>query len=109
MPFINLTSIDQQELIPGFSVRFVHSEKMTLAYWDIKAGSVLPEHSDPHEQVAAQVISGEFELSLEGETRVMRPGDVAVIPSNAIHSGKAITDCQLLDVFSPVREDYLNT
>ena len=109
MPFINLTSIDQQELIPGFSVRFVHSEKMTLAYWDIKAGSVLPEHSHPHEQVAAQVISGEFELSLEGETRVMRPGDVAVIPSNAIHSGKAITDCQLLDVFSPVREDYLNT
>ena len=107
MPFLNLNDIDQKELLPGFSVRFVHTEKMTLAFWDIKAGSVLPEHSHHHEQVAAQVISGEFELTLEGETKVMKAGDIAVIPSNSIHSGKAITDCQLLDVFSPVREDYL--
>lgn len=107
MPFIDLNSINPKELLPGFSVRFVHSENMTLAYWDIKAGSVLLEHSHPHEQVAAQVISGVFELTLEGETKEMRTGDIAVIPSNAIHSGRAITDCQLLDVFSPVREDYL--
>lgn len=107
MPFINLRDIDSRELLPGFSVRFVHAEKMTLAYWDIKSGSVLPEHSHHHEQVAAQVISGEFELTLEGITKVMKAGDIAVIPSNVAHSGKAITDCQLLDVFSPVREDYL--
>ncbi len=107
MPFIQLDTIQSKELLPGFSVKFIHSEKMTLAYWDIKAGSVLPEHSHPHEQVAAQVMSGEFELTLEGESKVMKAGDVAVIPSNTIHSGKAITDCQLLDVFSPVREDYL--
>ena len=107
MPFINLEDINKRELLPGFSVRMVHSEKMTLAYWDIKAESVLPEHSHPHEQVAAQVISGEFELTLDGETKIMKSGDIAVIPSNIVHSGKAITDCQLLDVFSPVREDYL--
>jgi len=107
MPFIQLDTIQSTELLPGFSVKFIHSEKMTLAYWDIRAGSVLPEHSHPHEQVAAQVMSGQFELTLEGESKVMKAGDVAVIPSNAVHSGKAITDCQLLDVFSPVREDYL--
>lgn len=107
MPFIQLSDIQSKELLPGFSVKFIHTEKMTLAYWDIKAGSVLPEHSHPHEQVAAQVISGAFELILEGESKVMKAGDVVVIPSNAVHSGKAITDCQLLDVFSPVREDYL--
>jgi len=106
MPFIHLEDIDQKELLPGFSVRFVHAEKMTLAYWDIKAGAQLPQHSHHHEQVAAQVISGEFELTLDGETKVMKAGDIAVIPSNTVHSGKAITDCQLLDVFSPVREDY---
>lgn len=107
MPFINLNDIQDRELLPGFSVKFIHAEKMTLAYWQIKAGSVLPEHSHPHEQVAAQVMSGEFELTLEGESKVMKAGDIAVIPSNAVHSGKAITDCQLLDAFSPVREDYL--
>lgn len=107
MPFINLNTVPSKELLPGFTVRFIHTEKMTLAYWDIKAGSVLPEHSHHHEQVAAQVISGEFELTLDGESKIMKAGDIAVIPSNVIHSGKAITDCQLLDVFSPVREDYL--
>ncbi|MBO3699580.1 cupin domain-containing protein [Roseivirga sp. E12] len=107
MPFIQLENVKSKELLPGFSVKFVHTEKMTLAYWDIKAGSVLPEHSHHHEQVAAQVMSGEFELTLEGESKVMKAGDIAVIPSNAVHSGRAITDCQLLDVFSPVREDYL--
>ena len=107
MPFISFDSIDQKELLPGFKVRFVHTEKMTLAYWDIKAGSVLPEHNHHHEQVAAQVMEGQFELTLEGETKVMKPGDLAVIPSNVVHSGKAITDCKLLDVFCPVREDYL--
>ncbi len=107
MPFIKLQNVPSKELLPGFTVKFIHVEKMTLAYWDIKAGSILPEHSHHHEQVAAQVISGEFELTLDGEAKIMKAGDIAVIPSNVLHSGKAITDCQLLDVFSPVREDYL--
>ena len=106
MPFIDLDSVESKELLPGFTAKMIHSEKMTLAYWDIKAGSELPEHTHPHEQVAAQVISGEFELTLEGETKIMKAGDVAVIASNVPHSGRAITDCQLLDVFSPVREEY---
>lgn len=106
MPFINLKDVPAKELLPGFSGKMIHTDNMTLAYWDIKAGSILPEHSHVHEQVAAQVIAGEFELTLEGETQLMRAGDIAVIPSNVKHSGRAITDCQLLDVFSPAREDY---
>ncbi len=107
MPFVQLKDIEQKELLPGFKSRMIHTEKITLAYWEIQAGSILPEHSHPHEQVAAQVLSGRFELTLDGETKVMKAGDIAVIPSNVVHSGRAITDCQLLDVFSPVREDYI--
>jgi len=54
----------------------------------------------------ANIIEGEFELTIDNETKILKPGDVAVIPSNAVHSGKAITDCRILDVFYPVREDY---
>ena len=105
MPFINLQDIPQKELVPGFRVRFVHSENMTFSYWEVDEGAVLPEHSHPHEQVTTQ-LAGEFELTINGETRPVRPGDVAVIPSHTKHGGKARTRCYILDVFYPCREDY---
>ena len=105
MPFIDFSSLDQRELLPGFRVHMVHSDAMTFAHWDIDAGSELPEHSHPHEQVC-NVLEGEFELTIDGETQIVRPGKVAIIPPNAIHAGKAVTACRVLDVFSPVREDY---
>jgi quercetin dioxygenase-like cupin family protein len=78
---------------------------MTIAHWRIEAGSTLGEHSHPHEQVT-NVLEGQFEFTIDGETRLLGPGSVAVVPSNKVHSGRAVTDCLILDVFSPVREDY---
>ena len=105
MSFIDLEGIEEKELIPGYNVRFVHSEQMTFAYWNIEAGAALPEHNHHHEQVA-NVLEGEFELTVGGEARVLSPGMVALIPSNVPHSGVAITNCRILDVFYPIREDY---
>lgn len=102
---IILEEIEVQEPVQGFRVRFVHSENMTFAYWDIAAGSLLPDHGHVHEQVA-HMFEGEFELTVEGVTTTLRPGSVVVIPSNARHSGRAITDCRIMDAFHPVREDY---
>ena len=51
-------------------------------------------------------MEGEFELTVGGESRVIKAGDVVVIPGNTPHSGKAVTDCRILDVFHPVRDDY---
>lgn len=96
-----------QELMPGFRVRFIHTEKQTLALFEIDEGSLLPEHSHHNEQTS-QVLAGAFELTVDGEAKICRPGDVVVIPSDVPHSGRAITDCQILDIFIPVREDYLN-
>jgi len=106
MAFIKIDSIGQREILPGYTVRFVHTDSMTFAYWDVKAGSPLPEHSHHHEQVAS-VVEGTYELTVNGETKKLQAGEIAVIPSNVPHSGVAITDCKLMDVFCPVREDYL--
>ncbi|MCA9740584.1 cupin domain-containing protein [candidate division KSB1 bacterium] len=105
MPFIEVDSLPGVERVPGFIGRFVHSENMTTAFYSIKAGSPFPEHSHPHEQIS-NVVEGRFELTVDGETRVLEPGTVAVIPANAVHSGRAISDCRIIDVFSPPREDY---
>jgi quercetin dioxygenase-like cupin family protein len=105
MGFLNLSDIESIEKIPGYHVRFVHSENMTFAHWSIKAGALLPEHAHPHEQVA-NIIEGEFELTINGETQRLKPGAVGIIPGNTKHSGKAITDCKIIDAFYPIREDY---
>lgn len=105
MSFLQLGDLEPREPVPGYHVRFVHSDHMTLAYWTIEAGAPIPEHSHPHEQVAT-VLEGEFELTVDGETQRLGPDDVAVIPPHAVHSGTAITECRMIDAFHPVREDY---
>ena len=105
MGFINIENIVAREIVPGFTARFVHSENMTFSYWQVKEGAVLPEHSHPHEQVA-NLIAGKFEMTVAGETRIIETGMVAVIPPETKHSGRALMDCYILDVFYPIREDY---
>jgi len=105
MPFIKLSDIQEREMVPGFRAKFVHSDRMTCSYWTIAAGAILPEHAHPHEQVT-NIIRGRFEMTLDGETQTIEPRSVVVIPSGAKHRGRAITDCFILDVFAPVREDY---
>jgi quercetin dioxygenase-like cupin family protein len=54
------------------------------------------------------ILEGEFELTVAGEIKILKPGQVAVIASNVPHSGKALTQCRIIDAFYPVREDYRN-
>ncbi len=105
MPLIELSSVVCKEIVPGYLAKFIHTGNMTFSFLDVKAAAALPEHSHPHEQVT-QVLEGEFELTVEGKPFRLLPGTVFVIPSNIKHAGLAITDCKLLDVFNPVREDY---
>jgi quercetin dioxygenase-like cupin family protein len=105
MPFIRIPELPHREPVPGFVGRFVHTGHMTLGYWNIRAGSSMPEHAHPHEQVAS-LIEGRFELTVAGESRVLEPGSVATIPPNVPHGGRALADCYIIDAFYPVREDY---
>lgn len=105
MSFANLNDQKEIEPLPGFHARFVHSDHMTLAFWHIDAGAKLPEHAHAHEQIT-HIVNGEFEFTLEGKTQTIRAGSVVVIPSNAKHSAQALTNCQAIDAFYPVREDY---
>jgi quercetin dioxygenase-like cupin family protein len=105
MSFIEIEKLTTKEIFPGFTGRTIHTGTMSFVYWDVEAGAKVPEHAHLHEQVA-NVLKGRFELTVGGETRLMQPGSVAVIPPYVLHSGRAITACELLDVFTPEREEY---
>jgi quercetin dioxygenase-like cupin family protein len=97
---------EPRTVLPGLHARFLHSGAMSFVMWTMEAGSPFPRHTHPHEQVV-HVFEGELEVTVEGITTVLKPGMVAIIPSNAAHAGRALTDCRVLDVFHPLREDYM--
>ncbi len=95
------------EVIPGARANFIHTEQITIAEWHFNEKVELPEHSHSNEQVT-KVISGEFDLTINGEIYNLSAGCSIVIPPNAIHSGVSITSCHIIDIFHPVREDFKN-
>ena len=102
---MNLSTIPSKEIMPGLHGKLVHSAHMSMAFWEVEKGAEVPEHAHMNEQIM-HVMEGDFEFTLDGHTQVYHPGDIVVIAPHATHSGKALTPCKLLDVFSPPRDEY---
>jgi quercetin dioxygenase-like cupin family protein len=103
--FRRFANIDVKEIAPGFFSKLIHTATNTINFIEVKAGSSIPRHQHIHEQCSF-AIEGKFEMTVNDITQILDPGMFAIIPSNAWHSGIAVTDCKLIDIFSPVREDY---
>lgn len=93
--------------LPGFIFKEVHLQNVMLTWVEMEPGSILPEHNHPHEQISL-VVTGALELTVNGTTRVMRQGDVAIVPSNAVHSGRVLDEPTVaVDAWNPIRDDYI--
>ncbi len=92
-------------LAPGLTGFYAHGSNMTLGLVEIKAGSNLPKHSHPHEQITF-ILEGQLDMTIGEEQCALTAGMFYVIPSNVPHGAVAVTDCKVIDVFNPVREDY---
>lgn len=84
----------------------VHGEKTLMSEFRLTAGHELPEHSHPHEQTG-YLVSGRMELIVAGEKVLQEPGDSWCIAGDVPHSAIVLEDSVAVEVFSPVREDYL--
>ncbi|MBC6996841.1 cupin domain-containing protein [Neolewinella lacunae] len=100
-----VADLPRQEVFPGIVGHLVHTDHVSIGDFRIAAGTELPQHHHPHEQTST-VLAGQFRFDIGGEVRICGPGDVAVIPGNVSHGGVALTECHIIDVFAPVREDY---
>ena len=106
MPFFVIDEQPEKQVFEGASLRTLHGEKLMMSFVNLEPHSVVAEHSHPHEQMG-MVLEGTFELSIDGESRVLKKGDAYLIPSHVKHSARAFeTPALALDIFSPPREDY---
>lgn len=78
---------------------------MTVAV-RLEEGAVAEAHSHPHIQ-STYVLSGQYEFTVGDEVKKIGPGDTLMIPGNTIHSGHCIEAGELLDIFTPRRDDFL--
>jgi unsaturated pyranuronate lyase len=103
LPFIDTNQLDLREPREGWKGRFFHSRNMTFAYYTVQAGAWIHEHSHANDEVW-NVLEGQVEITIAGETRIAGPGSAAVVPPDSLHSAKALTDARVIVVDYPLRE-----
>jgi len=96
-----------RQVMEGIRLKtLVHGEKTLLCEFRIKKGKVLPSHSHPHEQTG-YLVSGHMKFIIGDNVFEVEPGDSWCIPGDVEHAAEAFEDSMGVEVFSPVREEYL--
>ena len=105
MSFVDVDKLNVTERLPGWRGRYFHTVKMTVAQYEFTRGASIHEYHHPQEELN-DVLEGELELAIDGVTQVARPGVAAIVPSNARHSVRALTDGRAIIVDSPARPEF---
>jgi len=105
--FLHHTEGAAHTIFPGVTLQAAAGQQLMLSYVTIAPHAIVEAHSHPHEQ-AGMVLSGSARFIVGDDERVLRTGDLYFIPGGVTHSVVALEDgCVALDVFHPVREEYL--
>ena len=89
------------------SMKIVTGDREMLAQIYLKRGALVPLHAHPSEQMT-YVLQGALKFTIAGEETIVREGEVLHIPSGVAHQTEALEDTFELDVFSPIRQDWVD-
>ena len=105
--FIRLEEIKAEEVEKGVTRKILgYDDQLMMVYATFKKGSVGYVHTHPHRQVT-YIAEGSFEVFIDGKKETLKKGDCYFIPPELPHGTTALKDGILIDVFTPVREDFL--
>lgn len=105
--FVTGKEIIAKEVSPGiFRKILTYNDELMVCEFFIKKGAVLNEHHHINLQ-NTYIISGKLEFTVDGETKVVTDGDSILMEANAPHGVVGLEDTRVIDVFSPMRKDFL--
>ena len=105
--FSKRNSSGYKQALAGIRMKtLVFGDRTLFTEFLLDKGSVLPKHAHPHEQTG-YLLSGRIMLSISEKTFEAQAGDSWCIPGNVEHGAEILEDSVAIEVFSPVREDYL--
>jgi len=106
-PLHRWDEIALEKITEMVSRKIVSGDREMLAQTYLKRGALVPQHAHPSEQMT-YVLQGALRFLVDGEEVIVREGEVIHIPSGATHQAEALEDTFELDVFSPIREDWID-
>jgi quercetin dioxygenase-like cupin family protein len=96
------------EAINGqISRQYLTADRVTIARFELKRGGVVPRHAHENEQVSL-VLSGALLFRIDGRETVVKSGEAMQIPGNVAHEVEVLEDTLVMDVFSPIRQDWID-
>jgi quercetin dioxygenase-like cupin family protein len=105
--FNDINSIEWQQMAEGVRRKIMtYDEKIMLVRVEFETGGIGAVHQHYHVQVS-NVESGVFEIEIEGVKKILKAGDVFHVPSNLLHGALCLEAGVLIDVFTPMREDFI--
>lgn len=103
----NWDLVEKEHPAPGIQRQMVVGQNVMICRFTFEPFLVTPEHTHPHEQMTI-VAKGKVKFTIEGEVKIVSPGDVLHFPPNNRHGATMLDEeVVLIDIFSPIREDFL--
>ena len=99
--------LEPEAVASGIRRQFITGDRVTVARFELKRGGVVPRHAHEAEQMTC-LLSGALKFIAGGREVVVRAGDVLQIPSWLEHEVEVLEDASVMDVFSPVRQDWVD-
>ncbi len=105
--FVTYDREDHETGLPGIRMKTLcFGDRTLMAEFRLAAGSVLPTHAHPHEQTG-YLVRGRMVLTIEDERHEAHMADSWCIPADVVHGAEISDDSVIIEVFAPVRDDYL--
>lgn len=106
---LNWSTIPIERPSEGIERQMIVGQTLMICRFRFTPYLETPQHRHPHEQMSI-VVSGRVRFFVEGEERICAPGDVLQFPSNCLHGATMMDEeVVLIDVFTPLREDFLTS
>ncbi|CAN5412500.1 cupin domain-containing protein [soil metagenome] len=107
--FVEGSSIEWEDMGGGVKRKVMaYDESVMLVRVCFETGGVGAVHQHLHVQVS-NVESGAFEIEIDGEKRILKAGDAFYVPTNSLHGAVCLEAGVLVDIFSPMRKDFIAT
>jgi quercetin dioxygenase-like cupin family protein len=99
-------TLETEKLSDQITRQMIYGEEAMLARIVLKRGAIVPRHSHVNEQIT-WILSGALKLIFDDGEKILRGGQMLLIPPNLPHAAEAVEDTVDIDVFAPPREDWI--